>query len=109
MAQLAAEGGIDKSVIDAPVADAGPTVRAKVRVARALALGPAVLLLEHQTATLPQEDLKAHSALIKRISERREITIVWLAMDEKFGRLRDGRLFSWRPANGEFRERRGWF
>jgi ABC-type transporter Mla maintaining outer membrane lipid asymmetry ATPase subunit MlaF len=109
VAQLAAEVDIDKSVFDAPVAEAGPTLRAKVRVARALALDPAVLLLEHPTATLPQEDLKAYSALIKRISERREITIVGLTMDEKFGKALDGRLLSWQPATGEFRERRGWF
>jgi ABC-type lipoprotein export system ATPase subunit len=107
--QLAAEVDIDTAMLGKPVAEIAPTLRAKVCLARALALDPIMLLLEHPTAAIPQEDAKAYGTLLNRIWGRRGITMVALTMDEKFGKALGGRLLTWQPATGEFRERRSWF
>jgi putative ABC transport system ATP-binding protein len=106
---LAGEIDIDRAQFDVPVAETSPAVRARVRLGRALALDPAVLVLEHPTATLSRDDVRAYASVINQVWKRRRLTIVGLTMDEGFAKALDGRLLSWQPATGEFRERRGWF
>jgi ABC-type methionine transport system ATPase subunit len=91
------------------VGDATPSLRAKVRLARALALDPQVVVLEHPTATLPPDETKSYAAMLSEIWERRGLTLVALSMDEKLGKALGGRLLVWQPATGEFKERRSWF
>jgi ABC-type transporter Mla maintaining outer membrane lipid asymmetry ATPase subunit MlaF len=106
---LAAEVGIAESELAVGVGDATRSLRAKVRLARALALDPRVVVLEHPTATLPPEETKSYAAMLSGIWKRRGLTLLALSMDEKFGKALGGRLLVWRPATGEFKERRGWF
>jgi ABC-type transporter Mla maintaining outer membrane lipid asymmetry ATPase subunit MlaF len=108
-AALAEEVGIAPSELHPLTGEAGPLLRAKVRLARALALDPLVMVLEHPTATLSQEELKPYATTLGEIWERRKLTLVALSMDEKFGKALGGRLLVWQPASGEFKERRGWF
>lgn len=105
VSQLAAEVGIDASLLDGRVADAGPALKARVYLARALALDPAIVVLEHPTATLSAEDAKSYASLIRKIWERRGLTIIGLTMDETFAKATGGRLLSWQPATGELRKR----
>jgi ABC-type branched-subunit amino acid transport system ATPase component len=100
---LAGEAGIDESSLETRVADAPPLLRARVYLARALALGPAVLILEHPTAGLPAGDAKEYAATVKRVSARRALTTVGLLMDEDFARATGGQLLYWQPATGELR------
>ena len=53
---LATEVGIDEASWHQRVGDLDPPVRMRVRLGRALALGPGVLLVEHPSASLPQHD-----------------------------------------------------
>jgi ABC-type lipoprotein export system ATPase subunit len=105
---LAAEVGMASSDLHARVGDASPLLRARVRMARAVALDPLVVVLEHPTATLSTEDTPAYTALLAGIGEKRALTMVALSMDEKFGKALGGRLLIWQPATGEFKERRKW-
>jgi ABC-type transporter Mla maintaining outer membrane lipid asymmetry ATPase subunit MlaF len=106
---LAAEVGIASSELTVHVGEATPSLRAGVRLARALALDPQVVVLEHPTATLDPDATKRYAATLREICERRTFTLVALSMDEKFGKALGGRLLVWQPATGEFKERRGWF
>jgi predicted ABC-type transport system involved in lysophospholipase L1 biosynthesis ATPase subunit len=106
---LAAETGIGESVFAVAAGAADANTRARVLLARALALDPQILLLEHPTAALKQEDVKAYAAVLKKISDRRALTMVALTVDEKFAKAFGGRLLTWQPATGELKERRGWF
>jgi ABC-type transporter Mla maintaining outer membrane lipid asymmetry ATPase subunit MlaF len=106
---LAAEVGLDPPTLGTRVAEANVETRAKVVLARALALDPEMLLLEHPAAQLPPEAMRAYTTVLNGIWERRRLTIVALTMDEKFGKALGGRLLNWQPASGEFRERRAWF
>jgi ABC-type transporter Mla maintaining outer membrane lipid asymmetry ATPase subunit MlaF len=107
--RLADEVDMAEGDLHIRVGEAVPLIRAKVGLARALALDPVVLVLEHPTATLVPEDAKRYAALLARICDRRELTLLTLSMDEKFGKALGGRLLTWQPATGEFKERKGWF
>jgi putative ABC transport system ATP-binding protein len=106
---LAADTGISESMFNLVAGEADRNTRARVLLARALALDPEILLLEHPTATLKQEDVKPYAALLKKISGRRKLTMVALTVDEKFARALGGRLLNWQPGTGELKEGRGWF
>ena len=100
---LAAEVGIDPSVLDTRIADAPPLLRSRVYLGRALALDPAILVLEHPTANLLQPGATEYAHAVKRVSEKRRLTTVGLLMDEKFATATGGRVLFWQPATGEVR------
>jgi putative ABC transport system ATP-binding protein len=106
---LAAEVGIDRSRLHLMVGEADPMLRARVRLARALALNPTFLVLEHPTAALSDQDAQPYAALIASVCESRALTTVALSMDERFAKALGGRLLVWQPATGEFKEKRRWF
>jgi ABC-type transporter Mla maintaining outer membrane lipid asymmetry ATPase subunit MlaF len=100
---LAAEVGIEESLLETRIGDAPPLLRSRVNLARALALDPAILVLEHPTANLPAGDAKEYARAVKSVSEKRPLTTVGLLMDEKFAKATGGRLLMWQPATGELR------
>jgi ABC-type transporter Mla maintaining outer membrane lipid asymmetry ATPase subunit MlaF len=102
---LAAEVGIAAAVLDTRVADAAPLLRARVYLARALALDPAIVVLEHPTASLSPEDAQAFAAVVSAVSVRRGVTTLGLVMDERFAKATGGRLLTWQPATGEMSDR----
>ncbi len=51
---LARDVGIDPALFDVPAGKAGPEVQMRVHLARALALGPKLLIAEHASAPLPR-------------------------------------------------------
>jgi ABC-type transporter Mla maintaining outer membrane lipid asymmetry ATPase subunit MlaF len=102
---LADDAGIDASMLGIRVGDADPLLRARIRLARALAFEPVVLVLEHPTATLSPEQAALYAAIIKSVGIGRNATVVGLTADEKFAEQTNGRLLVWQPATGEFRER----
>ena len=69
-----------------------PLVRSKIYLARALAFDPAILVLEHPTASLSVGDAKAFAAIVSAVAARRGLTTVGLLMDEKFAKATGGRL-----------------
>jgi ABC-type uncharacterized transport system ATPase subunit len=101
VATLAAEVGIDTESLSGRVAEAAPLLRSKIYCARALALDPAILVLEHPTANLSPDDANALAAIVARVSARRGLTTVGLLMDERFAKATGGRLLRWQPATGE--------
>jgi ABC-type transporter Mla maintaining outer membrane lipid asymmetry ATPase subunit MlaF len=100
---LAAEVGIDAASLDTRVVDAAPLLRSQIFLARALALDPTILVLEHPTANLSPDEAKAFAAIVRTVCEHRSMTTIGLLMDEKFAKATGGRLLTWRPATGEMR------
>ncbi len=107
---LADEAAIPREALGVAAARADPLLRARVTLARALALGPEMLLVEHPTAGLSSGDSRRYAALLREIVERRALTAAALTVDERFAEAFGGRLLTWQPATGELRERRRrWF
>ena len=100
---LAAETGIDASMLDTRVAGAAPLLRSQIYLARALALDPVILVLEHPTANLSPDESKAFAVIVSEVSRHRSLTTIGLLMDEKFAKATGGRLLTWQPATGELR------
>jgi ABC-type branched-subunit amino acid transport system ATPase component len=84
-------------------------VQMRIRLGRALALEPEVLLLEHASARLSTADASALAAAIARIAQSRRIAVVALGVDAAFARGVATRVLTWDPASGRLAARRGWF
>jgi len=108
---LAAEAGIAASDWSTAVAAVGAAGRARVRLGRALALGPELLLLEHVSAALTAEEAAAFARDVRAVASRRRIATVAAAADEAFARGVATRVLALNAATGELLERRatGWF
>lgn len=105
VAPLAAEAGIPPGELDTRVAEATPLLRSRIYLARALSFDPAVLVLEHPTATLSPDEAQAYAAIVKNVSATRKLTTIGLLMDERFAKATGGRLLIWQPATGDLKER----
>ncbi len=99
--RLAAEVGVDAASLNTRVADAAPLLRSQIFLARALALDPAIMVLEHPTANLSPDDAKAFATIVSAVSTRRGLTTVGLLMDERFAKATGGQLLVWQPATGK--------
>jgi ABC-type transporter Mla maintaining outer membrane lipid asymmetry ATPase subunit MlaF len=93
-----------------PVATVPPAVRARVHLARALALGPAVLLFEHPTAAIPEPERAAFGAVVARACDARALTALMITFDATFARAAAHRTLTLQPATGQLvsARRRGW-
>ena len=102
---LAGDVGIEAGALDARVGDISPLLRVQINLARALALDPQIVLLEHPTANLSPDESAQYAAIVKHAAGRRGLTVIGVLMDEKFAKATGGRLLFWQPATGELKER----
>jgi predicted ABC-type transport system involved in lysophospholipase L1 biosynthesis ATPase subunit len=107
--RLALDCGIPQDAWDRVVGALDPLGRARVRVARALALAPVVLLLEHVSAGLTAADASTLSRDVASAAGRRRAAVVAATADESFARSLATRVLRWDAATGRLTDRRGWF
>ena len=106
---LAHEAGLDPAEWDRPVSALDTAARARVRFGRALALDPAVLLLEHPSSAVPREQVTLLGEHMRNVARSRAAAIVALTMDSVFANAVADRLFTLDAATGRLKEsRRGW-
>jgi len=108
---LAAEVRVAREAWAQPVASTTADVRARVRLGRALALDPALLLLEHASATLASTEAAAFGRDVRAIAERRGAAVLVLTADESFAIAAAARVFRFEAASGRLTPRRArrWF
>jgi ABC-type transporter Mla maintaining outer membrane lipid asymmetry ATPase subunit MlaF len=85
-----------------------PAARARVRLGRALALGPRVLVAEHPNATLSGDDAAAFAADISRIVGARGISSLVLTADHGFARMAASEVLVLAPATGTLKPASAW-
>jgi lipoprotein-releasing system ATP-binding protein len=107
---LAREVGLPESSWDAPVSQLDPEGRVRVRVGRAIALDPAVLLLEHISASMGRDAVGKLGADIRGVAGGRGAALVALSADEALARAVASRVLTLEPSSGRLKERRRpWF
>lgn len=107
---LALEVGLDEAVWDRRVAGLDATSRASVKLGRALALGPSVVLLEHPNAGVSRGEIGALGRLIRTVVERRGVAALTLTADRDFAAAVAERVLTLEASTGRLTEPRGgWF
>ncbi len=100
---LAREVGIPQELFDLASGKAGPDVQMRVHLARALALGPKVLIGEHPSAALPRPGVAAFGADLARVARSRGLALVVITADDALARALGGERLELVPATGELR------
>jgi ABC-type uncharacterized transport system ATPase subunit len=107
--ELAFEAGVPRSALDRPVATLDAAAQMRIRLGRALALGPAILLLEHASAGLDAEGAAGLAQSVRDSARKRGMAVLTIGVDEAFARVVAARVLAWEPATGALKARRRWF
>ena len=102
---LARRVGLDDASLDRPVAALAPTGLVRVRLGRALALDPAVVILEHPTAGVPPDAMVELAGLCRTVPA----ATIALTADAAFAEAAGERCLTLEPATGRLSQRSGWF
>ena len=100
---LAREVGIDAGLFDMPVGRVPPDAHMRVHLARALALGPRMLIAEHPSASLPRETVSGFGADLGRAARERGLALVAITADDSLAKAIGGSRLELVPATGEVR------
>jgi putative ABC transport system ATP-binding protein len=104
--ELAAEVGLSAEELAFQTAALTPTAQLRLRIGRALALRPRVLLAEHPNALLPREESSRFASDLARITKQRGIAALVMTADPAFARAVAGRVLELQPATGALLEKR---
>lgn len=109
---LAAQSGLDAGTLSAQAGTVTGVARARVHLARAAALGPKMLVLEHPTVDVAEADRKAFGRDVARVAEARGLAAVAITMDLDFAEEFAHRSLALEGATGAlkpWKRKRGWF
>lgn len=112
VAALGEDCGISRADLARPVGDLPAHVRLRAHLARALALDPALLLVEHPTVDVADAEKVALARDVAAVSERRGIAAVVITTDVDFAEAVAHRSLALQPATGDlvpWKKKRGWF
>jgi predicted ABC-type transport system involved in lysophospholipase L1 biosynthesis ATPase subunit len=107
VADLAAEVGL-ASELQRQAGVLAPDGRARVRLGRAIALAPRVLVSEHPNATLSKEDAAALATDISRIVAARGIASIVITADQTFARAAAKDVLVHEPSTGALKPASSW-
>ena len=106
--RLAAEVGLAPSELALSTGRLSAPARLRIRLGRALALNPHVLLAEHPTATLSPEEALVFAADLSRIRKERSLATLVLTADRQFAQAVADQVLTLQPATGELKSSGGW-
>jgi predicted ABC-type transport system involved in lysophospholipase L1 biosynthesis ATPase subunit len=107
---LARDVGLPERSWDLPVAQLDAAGWLRVRFGRAIALDPAILLLEHASARLRRDEVELLGEQMRTVAVRRGIALIAATADERFAKAVAKRVLTLEPATGRLKSgRRNWF
>jgi ABC-type transporter Mla maintaining outer membrane lipid asymmetry ATPase subunit MlaF len=98
---LSREVGLPAADLQRRPADVSAATRMRAHVARAIALDPAIVLMEHPTVSLPREAIVPFAQDVARMAQRRALTLVAITEDATFAARVAGRHLRLKGASGE--------
>ena len=106
--KMADEVGIGATERTQPMRGAGAGLRMRVRLGKALALDPWVLLAEHPNAAVPPGELPRFSADLAAVAAQRGLAMLVLTADTAFAASVCKHVLELRPASGELVQASRW-
>jgi ABC-type transporter Mla maintaining outer membrane lipid asymmetry ATPase subunit MlaF len=106
--RLGEEIGLTATQLALPAGELSAEARLRVRLGRALALGPRVLLAEHPNAALSGHDTTAFSTDLSRIIAARGLASIVLTADRAFAASVADEVLVLEPATGRLKPLSGW-
>lgn len=107
---LAEHCDIAAAWLDQRAGDVPADVRARAHLARAIALGPRLLLMEHPTAALAESARAGFGAVVARVCEARALTLLAVTLDPVFASAAARTTLTLQPATGQLvAARRSWW
>ena len=109
---LAAEVGLTTDELARPTAELGPVPQLRLRIGRALALRPRVLLAEHPNASLSRHEAAEFARDFARIVAGRGMASLVMTADATFASAAAGDVLEFQPATGVLKKQsaiRRWF
>jgi ABC-type lipoprotein export system ATPase subunit len=100
---LAREAGIQPALFDVPAAQVASDVKMRVHLARALALGPRLLIAEHPSASLPRDVVAGFGADLAKAARARGLALLAITADEALAKAIGGSRLELVAATGELR------
>jgi ABC-type transporter Mla maintaining outer membrane lipid asymmetry ATPase subunit MlaF len=108
VARVAAEVGLSTAELREPLTALSTMARLRVRLGRALALDPRVLLAEHPNAALPTDAVSAFATDLARVATDRGLASVVITADHAFARAVTDEVLTLQPATGELKRAARW-
>jgi ABC-type transporter Mla maintaining outer membrane lipid asymmetry ATPase subunit MlaF len=105
---LTEEVGLEPAEVQRPVGALTPLARARVRLGRALALNPRILVAEHPNAMLSGNDVPLFAADLAKVVANRKLTSLTVTADRTFAAAVAEDVLTLQPASGELRAAAGW-
>lgn len=107
---LADECGIAREQLSSRAGDIPAAVRTRVHLARAIALNPQLLLMEHPTATLDDRERAGFGRVVARVCDQRTLTMLAVTQDLEFASAAAHETLTLQGATGRFvAARRSWW
>ncbi len=101
--ELAREAGIDDESLERPIAALDTATQARAHLVRAVALDPALLILEHPTARLATGQGKAFGDAVARIAGARALATLIISEDAEFSAAAATRRLALQGATGDLK------
>jgi ABC-type branched-subunit amino acid transport system ATPase component len=105
---IASEVGLSTGELESQVAALTPLGRQRLRLGRALALSPRVLLAEHPNAPLSAEDTLAFATVLRRVVASRRIGSLVLTANHEFAASISSEVLTLQPATGNLKPTSAW-
>ena len=105
---IADEVGLSAQELALPTAMLSPASRLRLRLGRALALGPRVLIAEHPNATIAADEAPAFAADFARVVSARGLASLVLTADRTFAGAVADEVLTLEPATGRLKAVSGW-
>jgi predicted ABC-type transport system involved in lysophospholipase L1 biosynthesis ATPase subunit len=102
------EVGLPGATLERPAGGLSALDRARVRLGRALALDPQVLLAEHPSATLSPGETSVFATDLSRVIRGRGLAALLLTADAGFAAAAAAQVLTLRPATGHLERTSGW-
>lgn len=101
--QLARDAGIEERWLERPIAALDPAIQARAHLARAVALNPSLLILEHPTARLAAGEGKAFGEVVASVASARSLATLIISEDVEFSAAAATRRLALHGATGELK------